>query len=89
MQTPLHCAAWRNNSDVVKILVENGADVNAKDKVRVTLLYSKINLKKREKQQKMNIKFKSISKTVIHKLVSSCNGKSHSNLFRESTSTEQ
>ena len=32
--------------------MDNGADVNAKDKVRVTLLYSKINLKKKRKTAK-------------------------------------
>ena len=32
-QTPLHCAAVGGHTDIVKILIEKGADVNAKDKV--------------------------------------------------------
>ena len=32
-QTPLHWAAMRGHTDVVKLLIEKGADVNAKDKV--------------------------------------------------------
>ena len=32
-QTPLHRAAYLVGTDIVKILIEKGADVNAKDKV--------------------------------------------------------
>ena len=32
-QTPLHRATMRGHTDIVKILIEKGADVNAKDKV--------------------------------------------------------
>ena len=31
--TPLHRAAAGGHTDIVKILIEKGADVNAKDKV--------------------------------------------------------
>ena len=31
--TPLHVAAANSRSDIVKILLEEGADVNVKDKV--------------------------------------------------------
>ena len=31
--TPLHLAVHHNNSDIVNLLVEDGADVNAKDRV--------------------------------------------------------
>jgi ankyrin repeat protein len=29
--TPLHCACWKGNDDVVKLLLESGADVNAEN----------------------------------------------------------
>jgi hypothetical protein len=29
--TPLHFATWRSNKETMELLVENGADVNAKD----------------------------------------------------------
>jgi ankyrin repeat protein len=29
--TPLHCAAWKGHADVVTLLLDNGADVNAKN----------------------------------------------------------
>ena len=32
-QTPLHEAAYWSYTDIVKMLIEKGADVNAKDKV--------------------------------------------------------
>ena len=32
-QTPLHRAAMTYHTDIVKILIEKGADVNAKDEV--------------------------------------------------------
>ena len=32
-QTPLHVAAYDRNADIVKVLLEEGADVNARDKV--------------------------------------------------------
>jgi len=32
-ETPLHCAARYYSEDVVKLLVEKGADVNAMDQV--------------------------------------------------------
>ena len=32
-QTPLHRAAMSDRTDIVKILIEKGADVNAKDEV--------------------------------------------------------
>ena len=32
-QTPLHHAARFGDTDTVKILIDNGADVNAKDEV--------------------------------------------------------
>jgi len=32
-ETPLHCAAARNNIDCLQLLVANGADVNVTDKV--------------------------------------------------------
>ena len=32
-QTPLHWAASEGHTDIVKIMIEKGADVNAKDKV--------------------------------------------------------
>ena len=30
--TPLHCAAWKNNHQVIKHLIEFGCDVNIRDK---------------------------------------------------------
>ena len=32
-QTPLHLAAFGGHTDIVKILIEKGADVNAKGEV--------------------------------------------------------
>ena len=32
-QTPLHLAAYYGQTDTVKMLIDNGADVNAKDEV--------------------------------------------------------
>jgi ankyrin repeat protein len=29
--TPLHCAAWKGHANVVTLLLDNGADVNAKN----------------------------------------------------------
>jgi ankyrin repeat protein len=34
--TPLHIAAEYNNVDVVRILIEKGADINASNKVKIT-----------------------------------------------------
>ena len=36
-KTARHYAAWRGNLDIVKYLVENGANVNAKDEVRLDM----------------------------------------------------
>ena len=32
-QTPLHVAAEQDHADIVKVLLEEGADVNVKDEV--------------------------------------------------------
>ena len=36
--TPLHLAAYGGNADIVKVLLEEGADVNAKDKVSYCIM---------------------------------------------------
>ena len=33
LQTPLYDAAWKGCTDIVKILIDKGADVNIKDEV--------------------------------------------------------
>jgi len=38
-QTPLHCASFIGNSDVAVILLNNGADVTAKDCTGTTPLH--------------------------------------------------
>ena len=38
-QTALHYAAWHGHVDVAKVLIQNGADVNAVDKNKSTALH--------------------------------------------------
>ena len=39
-ETPLHCAAARNNIECLQMLVARGADVNVIDKVQTSLIVS-------------------------------------------------
>ena len=36
--TPLHNAAWRGNTDVVKTLLEAGAEIDVKDRVSYCMM---------------------------------------------------
>ena len=40
--TPLHWASKKGNLDIVKLLIQSGADYKAKDRVRDLLLYCSI-----------------------------------------------
>ena len=33
-ETPLHSSAWEGHTDIVQLLIDKGADINAKNKVR-------------------------------------------------------
>jgi len=39
-ETPLHCAAARNNIECLQMLVARGADVNVIDKVQTSVILS-------------------------------------------------